>query len=129
MPTTFVKTRHDGLPSVINREDKKLIQFTRDTNRDRMVFTTKDKEQIKYLGGKGYAIDGNASGSDRYDNEKGGAASGDGENDYAVHKINEEGQPDGKALKLEDSLEAAQDWMTDNKIDPEVHSIFPRPRK
>lgn len=104
----FTRVLHDGLWAVINRNKKAKITFVKG------VFETSDPEQIDYLIDLGYAHDG-----------EGATVSFD----YAVRKLNNEGEFTGRAKKVCDTKEQAETYMLENELDLDTHGIEGRERK
>ena len=104
----FHRVLHDGLWAVINRGKKSKIVFVKG------IFETKDPEQIDYLIDLGYAHDGEEVVISF---------------DYAVRKLNNEGEFTGRAKKVCDTKEQAETYMLENDLDLDAHGIEERERK
>jgi hypothetical protein len=116
---TFIKTRHDGKPSVICKKDGGEICFVRDSNRDRMLYSTEDKKEISSLTKMGYPILGNDAAEyvEEVDDKKG----------FAVYAVDADGAKTGRAKVVKDTLKEAEEFLLTKDIDYlNTHAIFPR---
>jgi hypothetical protein len=104
----FTRVLHDGLWAVINRPGHEKIVFTKG------LFETTNEGEIDYLIDLGYAHDGEEVVISF---------------DYAVRKLNNEGEFTGRAKKVCDTKEQAETYMLENELDLDAHGIEERERK